>query len=92
MVEEVRRQFREIKGIMEYKAEPEYDKCVAISTSSALREVGDGMVHRGLVGHEQRDGDVYKRQLPTTPPRSTATRATTSWAPTSLASRSSPTP
>ena len=39
MVEEVRRQFREIKGIMEYKAEPEYDKCVAISTSSALREM-----------------------------------------------------
>ena len=39
MVEEVRRQFREIKGIMEYNAEPEYDKCVAISTSSALREM-----------------------------------------------------
>ena len=39
MVEEVRRQFREIKGIMEYEAEPEYDKCVAISTSSALREM-----------------------------------------------------
>ena len=39
MVNEVRRQFREIKGIMEYKAEPEYDKCVAISTSSALREM-----------------------------------------------------
>lgn len=39
MVEEVRRQFREITGIMEYKAEPEYDKCVAISTSSALKEM-----------------------------------------------------
>lgn len=39
MVEEVRRQFREIKGIMEYKAEPEYDKCVAISTKSALHEM-----------------------------------------------------
>lgn len=39
MVEEVRRQFREIKGIMEYEAEPEYDKCIAISTKSALREM-----------------------------------------------------
>ena len=39
MVEEVRRQFREIPGIMEYKAEPEYDKCVGISTTSALREM-----------------------------------------------------
>ena len=39
MVEEVRRQFREITGIMEYKAEPEYDKCVAISTQSALKEM-----------------------------------------------------
>lgn len=39
MVEEVRRQFREIKGIMTYEAEPEYDKCVAISTSSALKEM-----------------------------------------------------
>ena len=32
MVEEVRRQFREIPGIMEYKARPEYEKCVEIST------------------------------------------------------------
>ncbi len=39
MVEEVSRQFREIKGIMEYEAEPEYDKCVAISTTSALHEM-----------------------------------------------------
>lgn len=39
MVEEVRRQFREIPGIMEYEAEPEYDKCVGISTSSALHEM-----------------------------------------------------
>lgn len=39
MVEEVRRQFREISGIMEYKAEPEYDKCVAISTQSALKSM-----------------------------------------------------
>lgn len=39
MVEEVRRQFREIPGIMEYKATPEYDKCVAISTEASLREM-----------------------------------------------------
>ena len=39
MVEEVRRQFREIPGIMEYEAEPEYDKCVAISTQSALKKM-----------------------------------------------------
>ena len=39
MVEEVRRQFREIPGIMEYENEPEYDKCVAISTTSALHEM-----------------------------------------------------
>lgn len=39
MVEEVRRQFREIPGIMEYKAKPEYEKCVAISTEASLREM-----------------------------------------------------
>ena len=39
MVEEVRRQFREIKGIMEQKAAPEYEKCIAISTQASLREM-----------------------------------------------------
>ncbi len=39
MVEEVRRQFREIAGIMEGKATPEYAKCVEISTKGAQREM-----------------------------------------------------
>ena len=39
MVEEVRRQFREIKGILEGKATPDYGRCIKISTRSALREM-----------------------------------------------------
>ena len=39
MVDEVRRQFREIKGIFEGKATPDYGRCVAISTRSAQREM-----------------------------------------------------
>ncbi len=39
MVNEVRRQFREIPGIMEYQAQPEYEKCVAISTEASIREM-----------------------------------------------------
>lgn len=39
MVKEVRRQFKEIPGIMEYKAKPEYEKCVAISTNASIREM-----------------------------------------------------
>ncbi|HRH43894.1 MAG TPA: sodium-translocating pyrophosphatase, partial [Pyrinomonadaceae bacterium] len=39
MVTEVRRQFKEIPGIMDYTGKPEYDKCVAISTKASLREM-----------------------------------------------------
>src|SRR5699024_4136560 len=39
MVEEVRRQFREIPCILEGKAKPEYEKCVAISTNASIRSM-----------------------------------------------------
>ncbi len=39
IVEEVRRQFREIKGLMSGKARPDYARCVSISTGAALREL-----------------------------------------------------
>lgn len=45
MIEEVRRQFKEIPGIMEEKAKPDYARCVDISTAAALKE----MVTPGLL-------------------------------------------
>ena len=39
MVEEVRRQFKSIKGLMEGKAKPDYKRCIEISTENALREM-----------------------------------------------------
>jgi len=39
MIEEVRRQFRTIPGLMEGKSEPDYARCVSISTAAALREM-----------------------------------------------------
>ncbi|MEQ8674365.1 MAG: sodium-translocating pyrophosphatase [Aggregatilineales bacterium] len=45
IVEEVRRQFREIPGIMEGTAEPDYERCVGISTDSAIRQ----MILPGLI-------------------------------------------
>ncbi|MGB9939791.1 sodium-translocating pyrophosphatase [Methanosarcina sp.] len=45
VVMEVRRQFKEIKGLMEGKADPDYGKCIAISTHSALKEmIGPGVL------------------------------------------------
>ena len=45
MIEEVRRQFREITGLLEGKAEPDSARCVEISTKSAIRE----MIVPGLI-------------------------------------------
>ena len=45
MVEEVRRQFREIKGILEGKAKPNYESCIAISTNAAL----EGLILPGIL-------------------------------------------
>lgn len=39
MVDEVRRQFRDIKGILTGEAEPDYERCVEISTKGAQREI-----------------------------------------------------
>ena len=45
IVNEVRRQFKEIKGLMQGKAKPDYERCIQISTDGALRE----MIAPGLI-------------------------------------------
>jgi len=45
MVEEVRRQFREIKGILEGRARPDYESCIAISTKASL----EGLILPGIL-------------------------------------------
>ena len=44
MIEEVRRQFKEIPGLMEGKAEAEYAKCVDISTQAAIARWSPGLM------------------------------------------------
>ena len=39
MINEIRRQFREISGLMEGKADPDSDKCVEIATTAALKKM-----------------------------------------------------
>jgi len=49
MIEEVRRQFRTIPGIMEGKGDPDYEQCVAISTQAALKEmIAPGVLIMGV--------------------------------------------
>ena len=63
MVEEVRRQFRTIPGMMEGTGKPEYDKCVAISTQASIKKMilpGDSHLLPLIIGFQAGAGTARR--------------------------------